>query len=121
MNPQSDLSKNEETTVVALAVAGIPVLIASVISVVLLSGAWNAFVLHKLSNWFAHPVGLPVISWGQAWGLMMIYNLVTYRPIAKQQQTDAHPWRTMFVQILIRFFSGAFCLLVGWLILVWSL
>ena len=90
---------------------GIPVLAAGMIAIAALVGAWVAFVLSKLYNWFVVPLGAPAANWWHIWGLFLMVNLLTLGRTA--EESDA---KKSLSRGIGRIIGAAFVLLIGWLI-----
>jgi len=43
------------------------------------ANAWNAFIVYKLYGWFAVPVGAPILSWLNVWGLVLLFEILTLK------------------------------------------
>lgn len=50
------------------------------IAISFIVGLFNAFVIMKLWNWFAAPLGVPAIGWLHAYGLNLLINLIVMQP-----------------------------------------
>lgn len=78
---------------------------------------WQAFVIHKLWNWYAEPIGLPALTFTSVAGLLILLRAITH----KQDKIDGKPkekeetWVAVANAIVV-FLSPATFLIMGWLL-----
>lgn len=100
----------------AAVLAGIPTLLLGLLGVVVALGAWVAYVAHKFYGWFVVPLGAPALSWWHVWGLLIMYNLITYKTDDREKSKEPGPIGKILGYILGRALIVAVILLIGWLI-----
>lgn len=72
-------------------------------------GFLNAFVVRDLWQWFVSPLGVPSISWAQAYGLDV---LVTYLTMTRMSLDYDSPnkWKTLGIGVAV----ALVCWAMGW-------
>jgi hypothetical protein len=68
---------------------------------------WRSFVMWKLWHWFAVPIGLMEITYGQAIGLLLLISLIWTADVAKR------PSREGLERMIARALAYGFALVVG--------
>jgi len=84
-----------------------------------ISGLGRAFVGITLYRWFALPLGLPLISMGQLFGLMYLIGVVwqvSPRKSDKEKDKDESFGESLFLLLVRMAGEIGFPLLFGWII-----
>lgn len=92
----------------------IPGVLATMLAVVVLMSAFRAFVAVNLYTWFAVPLNAPELNFWHMWGLLLLFNIVTYKPAKIGGKKDA--WQRLANGFLAEIIGYSMLLLVGWLI-----
>lgn len=114
------MSRSGVGTILALCVAGGPVVVIGPMLYKMLAYGYVSF---KLWEWFAVPAGLQPVTCGQAMGLLTLYWLVTAR--AYPSYKDEHgrvclESTTVWSDFVSFALLPWLLLLVGWLVREWS-
>ena len=84
--------------------------VVAILIAIVPAAMWNSFVLMKLWGWFVTPLGIPVVEWSQAYGLMLIVGIFKGYDDKKSKYATV----TDVVSVLISWaFVPAFILLIG--------